>query len=180
MRSLSPYTDSIAGAPAPGIAARRPLPGGGAQPALLTRLHLRYTPATFVDDLVLVQTGDRSNWQARYVIQNPFSGSEAQCRRDMNGVDCAATCRERAVDADGLSHCMAACDTAKRSALEQARQYHRHTLPQRAASERDTLAQLTGWSGRELDALAPRPVAGLSVGDTAPPAPWWQRVFSTQ
>ncbi|EHR73631.1 hypothetical protein BurJ1DRAFT_4846 [Burkholderiales bacterium JOSHI_001] len=176
------WVGDAAQAPAAGISRRMPLPGGGAQDALLTRLHLRYTPATFVDDLMLVQTGDRGNWQARYVIQNPFDGSEAQCQQRTDGVDCVAACRSRGGEGSSPQDCLAACRAAKTSALEQARQYYRHTLPQRAASERDTLAQLTGWSGRELDAVAPRPAAdaGLGIGDSAGQAPWWQRVFNTR
>jgi len=38
---------------------------------MLTRLHLRYTPETFPEDLVLQETGDRSNWQTRYVLRHP-------------------------------------------------------------------------------------------------------------
>jgi len=58
---------------------RPPVPGGGAQPVMLTRLHVRYTPATFPEDLMFTQTSDRQNWQARYVIQNPYAGSVSAC-----------------------------------------------------------------------------------------------------
>jgi hypothetical protein len=58
---------------------------GGAQPALLTRLHVRYTPQTFADDLAFTQTKDRQNWQTRYVIQNPYGGSVAECKRARSG-----------------------------------------------------------------------------------------------
>ena len=50
-------------APTPNIL--RPMPGGGAQPVVLTRLHVRYTAATFPEDLMFTQTKDRQNWQAR-------------------------------------------------------------------------------------------------------------------
>ncbi len=128
-----------------------------AQPALLTRLHLRYTPASFVDDLMLVQTGDRNNWQARYVIHNPYKGSEAQCQNKLAGIDCVAECRGRMGERDSIAECLAACDASKRSAMSQATHYYRHTLPQRVGKERETLAELTGWGDAELERYAPRP-----------------------
>lgn len=38
--------------------------------AVLTRLHLRYTPSSFPEDLVLHETGDRQPFQARYVLRH--------------------------------------------------------------------------------------------------------------
>jgi hypothetical protein len=46
---------------------------------IVTRLHLRYTPESFPEDLVLQETADRSNFQARYVLRHPWSGSPLQC-----------------------------------------------------------------------------------------------------
>lgn len=78
--------DAPAGVPQP-----RPLPRTGNQPAILppgpisrprpvdafvTRLHLRYDAVTFPDDLRLHQTGDRGNFQARYVLRHPWDGSD--------------------------------------------------------------------------------------------------------
>ena len=48
----------------------RPLPGG-AQPVMLTRLHVRYTPETFPEDLMFQETKDRQNFQTRYVLRHP-------------------------------------------------------------------------------------------------------------
>ncbi len=65
-------------APASGQTFRRPgpmPPGGGAQDAFVTRLHLRYDGAHFPEDLVLQTTGDRENFQGRYVLRHPFTGS---------------------------------------------------------------------------------------------------------
>jgi hypothetical protein len=56
----------------------RPMPGG-AQPVMLTRLHVRYTPETFPEDLAFQETSDRSNFQTRYVLQNPWKGSPDAC-----------------------------------------------------------------------------------------------------
>jgi hypothetical protein len=52
--------------------------GGGAQQVFLTRLHVRYDGARFPQDLVFQQTGDRTNFQGRYVLNNPWTG-EARC-----------------------------------------------------------------------------------------------------
>lgn len=89
---------------APAAARMPPLvlpPGGGAQPVMLTRLHVRYTPATFPDDLAFTQTKDRQNFQTRYVVHNPYAGSQAQCAADMAKQECEALCKpkvERVLD----------------------------------------------------------------------------------
>jgi hypothetical protein len=51
----------------------------GAQPALLTRLHVRYTKETFPEDLVFQQTSDKQNFQTRYVLRHAFAGSPTAC-----------------------------------------------------------------------------------------------------
>ncbi|MBM3622923.1 MAG: DUF2330 domain-containing protein [Alphaproteobacteria bacterium] len=56
----------------------RPVPDA-AQPVMLTRLHVRYTPETFPEDLVFQETSDRQNFQTRYVLQNPWKGSPDAC-----------------------------------------------------------------------------------------------------
>jgi len=53
---------------------RRPPVPGGAVNVFLTRLHVRYDRAHFPEDLVFQQTGDKSNFQARYVLRHPFDG----------------------------------------------------------------------------------------------------------
>jgi hypothetical protein len=47
----------------------------GGQPAFVTRLHVRYDRAHFPEDLVLQETADRENYQARYVLRYPYTGS---------------------------------------------------------------------------------------------------------
>ena len=49
-----------------------------AQNAFVTRLHLRYDAEHFPEDLVFQETGDRQNYQGRYVIRHPWKG-EASC-----------------------------------------------------------------------------------------------------
>jgi hypothetical protein len=40
----------------------------------ITRLHVRYDGAHFPDDLVFQETGDRQNFQARFVLNHPWKG----------------------------------------------------------------------------------------------------------
>jgi hypothetical protein len=47
----------------------------GAQDVFLTRLHLRYDAAHFPEDLVFQETGDRQNFQGRYILRHPWKGN---------------------------------------------------------------------------------------------------------
>lgn len=58
----------------PRIMPRRP----GAANVFVTRLHMRYTAESFPEDLVLMETGDRQNFQGRYVLNHPWTG-EVSC-----------------------------------------------------------------------------------------------------
>jgi len=49
---------------------------GGAQNVFLTRLHLRYDGEHFPEDLVFQETGDRNNFQGRYILRHPWKGSD--------------------------------------------------------------------------------------------------------
>jgi hypothetical protein len=62
----------------------RPMPGRirpGPQPvdAFVTRLHVRYDGKTFPEDLMFQVTGDRENYQGRYVLRHPWRGDYGQC-----------------------------------------------------------------------------------------------------
>jgi hypothetical protein len=62
--------------PQPISGPRRLRPGmGGGVNVLLTRLHVRYDADHFPEDLVFQETSDRSNFQARYVLQHAFTGN---------------------------------------------------------------------------------------------------------
>ena len=61
-----------------------------AQEVFVTRLHVRYDSEHFPEDLVFQETGDRQNFQGRYVIRRPWKG-EASC--DIS--EYQATVRER-------------------------------------------------------------------------------------
>jgi hypothetical protein len=50
----------------------------GAPDVFLSRLHVRYDGARFPEDLVFQETGDRSNFQGRYVLRHPWRG-ESTC-----------------------------------------------------------------------------------------------------
>ncbi|MEO8486961.1 MAG: DUF2330 domain-containing protein [Betaproteobacteria bacterium] len=52
---------------------------GGAQPAMVTRLHLRYTRETLPEDLAFQETADRAPWQVRYVLRTPWSADANAC-----------------------------------------------------------------------------------------------------
>ena len=49
-----------------------------AQNVFVTRLHVRYDSKHFPEDLVFQETGDRQNYQGRYVIRHPWKG-KASC-----------------------------------------------------------------------------------------------------
>ena len=51
-----------------------PNSSGGGVNVFLTRLHVRYDRDHFPEDLVFQTTGDRTNYQARYILQHPFEG----------------------------------------------------------------------------------------------------------
>jgi hypothetical protein len=50
---------------------------GGATPVFVTRLHARYDRAHFPEDLVFQVTGDKTNFQGRYIIRHEWKGDAA-------------------------------------------------------------------------------------------------------
>jgi hypothetical protein len=52
--------------------------GGVPGAPLVTRLHVRYDSASFPEDLVFQATGNRANYQARYVLRHTWKG-EGDC-----------------------------------------------------------------------------------------------------
>lgn len=190
--------DASAGAASPNVANRlwRPSPPGAgvAQPVVLTRLHVRYTPATFPEDLMFVQTKDRQNWQTRYVIQNPYASSLAQCSAKVGAADCEALCKTRVVSAQrqlasgqalpGIgaaeskdessltAACVSACKVSKQGAYEKAARYYERDLPQRLSKEKQTLARLTGWSLADIEAMPnAQKFSATPTGDGVGPTP---------
>jgi hypothetical protein len=73
-------TDDVAIAPGSGAASKPRKPSAGSPPpVMVTRLHVRYTPQTFPEDLMFQETGDRGNFQARYVLRHPWPGKPDAC-----------------------------------------------------------------------------------------------------
>ncbi|PTA66836.1 DUF2330 domain-containing protein [Deinococcus arcticus] len=66
------------GRPAPVPAGSAP-PSGPAKPVYLTRLHVRYTAATFPQDLHFKVTKNQGTFQGRYILRHPYKGS-ANCQ----------------------------------------------------------------------------------------------------
>ena len=57
---------------------RKPTIQPQAQNVFVTRLHVRYDAKHFPEDLMFQETGDRQNFQGRYVIRRAWKG-EASC-----------------------------------------------------------------------------------------------------
>ena len=52
---------------------------GFANNVFITRLHVRYTRDKFPEDLHFQETGNRQNFQGRYVIRHPYQGEDDEC-----------------------------------------------------------------------------------------------------
>ena len=63
--------------PTPRPMRSRPMPQ--AVDAFVTRLHVRYDGKSFPEDLNFQVTGDRENYQGRYVLRHPWRGDYGQC-----------------------------------------------------------------------------------------------------
>jgi hypothetical protein len=48
---------------------------GQARNVFLTRLHVRYDAAHFPEDLTFQETSDRANFQTRYILRHPWTGT---------------------------------------------------------------------------------------------------------
>lgn len=55
-----------------------PVPSGPLQ-VMVTRLHVRYSPDTFPEDLMFQETKDQENFQGRYVLRHPWEGNPNSC-----------------------------------------------------------------------------------------------------
>ncbi len=87
---------------------RRVEPAGD---TFLTRVHIRYTRDRFPEDLMFQETGNRENFQGRYVMNHPFKGNTS-------------------------------CEAGKK---------YRQALRPRLEKEAGNLANLTGWSIRDIN-----------------------------
>ncbi len=67
----------------PGTRPRQParrIAPSQARNVFVTRLHVRYDRERFPEDLRFQETGDRTNFQGRYVLRHPWTG-ETQCQQ---------------------------------------------------------------------------------------------------
>ena len=71
------WLDDNSGGPVPMKPQFRRVPPR-AQNVYVTRLHVRYDAKSFPEDLKFHQTGDRSNFQGRYILRHPYKG-EMKC-----------------------------------------------------------------------------------------------------
>ena len=183
-----------------GQSAHRPLSSRyeGPLPAMLTRLHVRYSAQTFPEDLMFSQTRDQENWQARYVIQQPYESSvsacSAMCKTRVDDVLRAlqsfnaygATDNYRGKNPAQLKDaCLAACTASKQSGVDAAARYYPQTLPRRLRLEKQNLAELTGWSLAEIDQMSlarkgylPASLEPLRPEPVRPDKTWWERLFN--
>ena len=77
LRELGVYwLDGDIGTPRP-MTRRMPAPGGP-QDVFVTRLHVSYDARHFPEDLMFKTTGERENFQGRYVMRHPYKG-DAKC-----------------------------------------------------------------------------------------------------
>jgi hypothetical protein len=78
------------------------LPGQGGN-AYVTRLHVRYDASSFPEDLMLMETGDRTNFQGRYVLHHPWQGEPRCVAGDRYVESLSARFRHEAENLAGLT-----------------------------------------------------------------------------
>ena len=69
------------GSGAGGGNAMRPMPGSGVD-VFVTRLHVRYDARSFPEDIAFLETSDRENFQARYILHHPHEGGSCPAAKD--------------------------------------------------------------------------------------------------
>jgi len=176
----------------------------GIKSVMLTRVHIRYTPESFPEDLMFTETRDDGRWQARYIVREPYVGSVAACAKQVAGMDCEAMCKERVTYTQEVvkqyphnsqyndksstelqADCMNSCRASKNEAISTAVEYYTKVLPERAATEKQTLAKLTGWSMHKINNMPGADsygsLAPAGEGDAvASNSSWWQRLLHNQ
>jgi hypothetical protein len=68
-----------------------------------TRIHLRYDATSFPEDLVLMETSDRTNFQGRYVLHHPWPGTAACAAGESYRVALPARFEKEAANLAGLT-----------------------------------------------------------------------------
>jgi hypothetical protein len=89
---LDEQDEAEIGRSAPGVMRKRSILTAA---VMVTRLHVRYTPRTFPEDLMFQETGDRENFQARYVLRHPWRGRPDACPEAKLYLDALARRQEK-------------------------------------------------------------------------------------
>jgi hypothetical protein len=71
--------------------------------AFVTRLHVRYDAQSFPEDLVFIETKDRSNFQGRYVLRHPFAGTASCDKAEQYRASLPVRFRQEARNLAGLT-----------------------------------------------------------------------------
>jgi hypothetical protein len=133
---------------------------------------VRYSANTFPEDLMLFETRDLEDWQARYEIRQPYASSVSACSGQVAKLDCQAQCSYkvnflflvnqpsylkqpfRGKSREALqAACLPGCKAFKQTALDGAARYYAQDLPTRLRTEKQTLAELSGWSMARIEAM---------------------------
>ncbi|WP_338847147.1 DUF2330 domain-containing protein [Massilia sp. W12] len=141
-------------------------------PVAITRLHLRYNAESFPEDLVLSETRDQENWQVRHVIHHPQYGALQKCIAVLEQKHrCSDECEPRVSKVIALQNsgrasswrhqtapvwqaeCERACHVAKQDSFRPIINYFQKDVAQRLEREKQTLANLSGWSMAQIEAL---------------------------
>jgi hypothetical protein len=101
----------------------------------ITRLHVRYTRTKFPEDLMFQETGNQENFQGRYVMNHPFTGTIG-------------------------------CEAGKK---------YQQTLRPRMEKEAGNLANLTGWSIRDI--YRKMDLSTTTPKKTGGDNPFWQNIW---
>jgi hypothetical protein len=104
----------------------------------ITRLHVRYTRDKFPEDLMFQETGNRENFQGRYVMNHPFKGNTS-------------------------------CEAGKK---------YRQALRPRLEKEAGNLANLTGWSLRDINTKIDFSIADPQAQTDSDP--FWRNVWDSK
>ena len=83
LRKLGVFWLDGGATPTPTGGVMRPMPPrGGSGGVFVTRLHVRYDGAHFPEDLVFQETGDRANFQGRYIMRHAWTGNDTCSEAD--------------------------------------------------------------------------------------------------
>ncbi len=139
---------------------------GGPLDVFVTRLHVRYDAAHFPEDLMLKVTGNRTNFQGRYVLQRAWSGA-ADCPEARSYFSDELP-RRREQEVQTLARLTGWKVADLRRRLPAIPEYRGHSNPA-AAPERPVSRR-----------VVPRPVVprpGTRQSPPEPDQPWWERLW---